>query len=302
MTIESRVPRDIYLGLPGINITRLKELRRSPQHYRYALDHPKESDAMTLGIATHVAVLEPERFEKQFAVWTKRTDGGAMSPRRGKDWDEFSLLNASRTILTQDEARISKEIAKAVRSDATAMKYLEAGEPEVTLQWALNPQRSEDNGYRLCKGRIDWFTSDSFTSDPIIAGLKTTRGPIIVGLKTTRDCRPYQFGSQAAKLDYAIQWAWYADGFEANTGKTPRMVEIVVESAPPYAVATYLIEDDLLVQGRENYIALLRQLADCEAADTWPGPVSGERILSLPSWYYPGGDDDLSDLGLEMGS
>src|SRR5208337_3579998 len=228
MTIESRVPRDIYLGLPGINITRLKELRRSPQHYRYALDHPKESDAMTLGIATHVAVLEPERFEKQFAVWTKRTDGGAMSPRRGKDWDEFSLLNASRTILTQDEARISKEIAKAVRSDATAMKYLELGEPEVTLEWTL--------GERHCKGRIDWFTG----------------GPIIVGLNTTRDCRPYQFGSQAAKLDYAIQWAWYADGFEANSGKTPRMVEVVVESAPPYAVATYLIEDDLLVQGREN--------------------------------------------------
>jgi len=278
MTIESRVPRDIYLGLPGINITRLKELRRSPQHYRYALDHPKESDAMTLGIATHVAVLEPERFEKQFAVWTKRTDAGAMSPRRGKDWDEFSLLNASRTILTQDEARISKEIAKAVRSDATAMKYLEAGDPEVTLEWTI--------GERHCKGRIDWFTG----------------GPVIVGLKTTRDCRPYQFGSQAAKLDYAIQWAWYADGFEANTGKTPRMVEIVVESAPPYAVATYLIEDDLLVQGRENYIALLRQLADCEAADTWPGPVIGEQILSLPSWYYPGGDDDLSDLGLEMGS
>src|SRR5208337_4219984 len=279
MTIESRVPRDIYLGLPGINITRLKELRRSPQHYRYALDHPKESDAMTLGIATHVAVLEPERFEKQFAVWTKRTDAGAMSPRRGKDWDEFSLLNASRTILTQDEARIAKEIAKAVRSDATAMKYLDAGDPEVTLEWTI--------GERHCKGRIDWLTIGR---------------PIIVGLKTTRDCRPYQFGSQAAKLDYAIQWAWYADGFEANTGKTPRMVEIVVESAPPYAVATYLIEDDLLVQGRENYIALLRQLADCEAADTWPGPVSGERILSLPSWYYPGGDDDLSDLGLEMGS
>jgi len=160
MTIESRVPRDIYLGLPGINITRLKELRRSPQHYRYALDHPKESDAMTLGIATHVAVLEPERFEKQFAVWTKRTDAGAMSPRRGKDWDEFSLLNASRTILTQDEARISKEIAKAVRSDATAMKYLEAGDPEVTLEWTI--------GERHCKGRIDWF---------IVMG-----GPVIVGV------------------------------------------------------------------------------------------------------------------------
>ena len=36
------------------------------------------------------------------------------------------------------------------------------------------------------------------------------------------------------------------------------------------------------------------------ATGHWPGPVSGEQVFSLPAWAYPAGDDDISDLGLEM--
>jgi hypothetical protein len=62
VSIQSRVPRDEYDAINAMNITRLKELRRSPLHF---LMSPKTSDAMTLGIATHVAVLEPEREQAQ---------------------------------------------------------------------------------------------------------------------------------------------------------------------------------------------------------------------------------------------
>lgn len=271
------MPREAYDAIVATSVTRLKELRRSPQHYRYALEHSRESAALTLGIATHVAVLEPERFLKDFAIWDRRLDNGRAAPRNGKVWDAFAELHCDRTILTGDEAALANAIAKAVRFDETANKYLAIGDPEVSLQWDIEG--------RPCKGRVDWLT--------MIEG-----SPVLVGLKTTRDCRHFVFGAQAAKLDYAIQWAWYADGYEKITGKIPRVIEIVVESAPPFAVATYLIDKDILLQGRDNYQELLKVLADCEATDTWPGPEQGEQILTLPSWYYPQGDD-LSDLGLE---
>jgi hypothetical protein len=43
MSIESRMPREEYDAIQAISITRLKELRRSPQHYQYALapNYPK---------------------------------------------------------------------------------------------------------------------------------------------------------------------------------------------------------------------------------------------------------------------
>lgn len=275
--IESRLPRAAYDAIDAINISRLKNLRRSGLHYQYALTHPYESAALTLGVATHVAVLEPERFETEFAIWANRTEAGKMSPRSGKVWDAFKASHAARTILTADEAADAQAIAAAVRGDATAMKYLESGDPEVSMQWDIEG--------RACKGRIDWLTT--------IEGV-----PYIVGLKTTRDCRHFAFGAQAAKLEYGMQWAYYHDGFWAITGKQPRMIEIVVESDAPYAVATYRIEDDILLQGRDNYLQLLKTLAECEAAGEWPGPELGEQILTLPSWYYPT-DDDMSDLGLQ---
>ena len=278
MPIESRVPRADYDVVAAVSITRLKELRRSPQHYRHALAHPKQSDALTLGIATHVAVLEPERFASDFAIWSNRTTAGKMSPRNGKTWDDFCELHAGRSILTMDEAADSQAIAAAVRADAVAMKYLAEGDPEVTMEWTT--------GERACKGRADWLT-------------RIDGAPVLVGLKTARDCRHFAFGAQSARLGYHLQWAFYHDGFEAITGNKPHMVEIVVETDAPHAVATYIIPDDILEQGREEYQALLKLLAECEASGEWPGPVPAEQYLTLPTWAYQRDEDDLADLGLE---
>jgi hypothetical protein len=275
--IQSRIPWDDYLVMPGCSISRLKELRRSPQHYRYLLEHPKESAPLTLGRAAHCAVLEPERFDRDHAVWDRRTESGNMAPRNGKWWDAFKLEHDGKTIITADEFDETCAIQRAVRGNADAMRYLDAGDPEVTLQW--------DAFGRQCKGRVDWLT--------------TVDGePVLVGLKTARDCRHYQFGSQAARLGYHLQWAYYFDGFKAITGKMAKVIEIVVEAEAPHAVVVYVIPDDILQQGMDEYLALLDQLAECERLGNWPGPSVGEQILTLPSWVYAD-DEDLSDLGLE---
>jgi hypothetical protein len=279
MTIQSRVPREEYDALEAINITRLKYLLRSPQHYQYALEHPRDLAPMTVGIATHVAVLEPERFLKEFAIWDRETDSGRNAPRNGKWWEAFQLEHQGQTILTKDQGVLALQIAKAVRFDEVANKYLAIGDPEASLEWEIV-------GGRPAKGRIDWLTTHESC-------------PTIVGLKTSRDCRHFQFGSQAAKLGYHLQWAWYHDGFEAITGKKPHMVEVVVESDAPHAVATYIIPSDIIEQGREEYQRLLQILAHCEATDEWPGPVPNEQYLTLPTWAYPNTDDDFADLELE---
>lgn len=276
-SIQSRVSYEDYAAVKAINVSRLKELQRSPLHYQYRLTHPKETAALNLGSATHVAILEPERFDRDHAVWGERTDSGRMRPRNGSAWEAFERANAGRRILTEDEHTKVLAMQAAVRGDAVAMEYLASGDPEVSMTW--------DGDDRLCKGRVDWLTQ--------VDGVHT-----IVGLKTARDCRPYVFGSASAKLGYALQWAWYYDGYERITGRSARMVEIVVESEAPHAVAVYHIPSDVLEYGREEYRNLMKLLAECERTDRWPGPVVGEQTLTLPSWVY-GSADDLSDLGLE---
>jgi hypothetical protein len=279
MTIQSRVPWDDYLALPGASISRLKELKRSPLHYKFRLTNPKETTSLSLGKAAHCAVLEPERFSHDYAVWDRRTESGNMAPRNGKWWDAFKDANAGKSIITEDEAATAMAIQAAVRSNPDAMRYLTAGDPEVTMQWMLGDLR--------CKGRADWLT---FIDDE----------PVIVGLKTSRDCRPFPFGSQAAKLSYHLQWAYYHDGFESITQRTPKMVEIVVENEAPHAVVVYVIPEDVILQGRDEYLLLLELLATCESTGTWDGPAIGEQTLTLPSWVYQS-QDDISELNLDMG-
>jgi hypothetical protein len=272
--IVSRMPAHEYHSLPGISISSLKPLSRSPLHYKYQRMNPRRSDPMTLGTAAHCAVLEPHLYESRFAVWSRLSDSGNACPRRGQFWDAFVLANSGKEVLTTEQHELAQAMGKAVRADPIAMKYLCFGEPEVTLT----------HGNR--RGRADWIT-------------KLEGKPFIVGLKTARDCRPLIFGSAAAKLGYPLQWAWYFDLYESITGNEAELIEIVVESSPPHAVATYIINEDIILQGRDEYEKLLEVLARCEASGEWPGPTECEQVLTLPSWYYGEGVDDLTSIGLE---
>ncbi len=269
-----------YLTIDATNFSSLKEIARSPLHYRHRLENKKDSGPMTLGRAAHVATLEPHRFEQQHAVWAERTEGGNARPRRGKDFDAFAAAMGGKEILLPDQWDEAIAISEAVRSDPRAMRYLSEGAAEVSLVW------NDEETKRPCKGRIDWETEIDGEA-------------CVVGLKTARDIRMREFGNACARLGYHLQWAIYRDAYELITGRAPRMVEIVVESSPPYDIAVFTIPTEVLELGREQYKKLLETLAKCEGAAEWPGSMPGEQVLQLPMWMYEG-ESDLGGLGLEF--
>lgn len=282
MKITSRMPRATYDAIEALNISRLKEMKRSPLHFRHLIENPKQSEPLVLGTATHVAVLEPERFSSEFVMWDRTTAAGKMAPRSGQYWEAFVRENLGRTHLTPEQHRLANAIAAAVRFNPTANRYLETGDPEVTLEWTLPPELDS----RPAKGRVDWFT--------VVDGR-----PCLVGLKTSRDCRHFQFSRQAANLGYHLAWAYYVDGFKAIKGVEPRCVEIVVESAAPHAVKVYNIPNELILQGRDEYWECVKMLRECEQTGEWPAPGGdAEEDLSLPSWAYQQEGGDLEGLEL----
>jgi hypothetical protein len=276
--ITSRMPALEYHALPGINITSLKELKRSAKHYQYRLANPKAADHLTLGTAAHCAVLEPERFEQQFAIWTRRGPSGKLCPRNGQHWDKFNWENEGKTLITEDDQVKALAMAAAVHNDPLASRYLETGEPEVSMQWTLMSESLLRKPIEIqCRGRVDWLT--------VVDG-----EPHLIGLKTSTDCRPFLFGNQAARLGYHLQWAFYLDGYKAITGKTP---------IEPHDVVVNHITEDVLLQGRSEYEVLLRQLIDCQSRNEWLGVASGlEQIITLPTWAFDA-QDDIKDLELE---
>lgn len=274
---------DVYKSLDAINISNLKEIARSPLHYRYRCQHEKNTPALTMGRTAHAAILEPERFDREFVVWDRETDAGKMSPRRGKAWDEFCQANKGKTIVTPAEHLFARNVRDAVRSKPVALKYLRDGTAEKTMVW-LDAATG-----RRCKGRLDWVTH--------LEGVDA-----IVGLKTARDLTPRTFAAQAARLFYHLQWAYYVDAYATITGREPRVVEICVEGEAPFDVVVYVIPSEVIEVGREEYRAMFERLGECERSSRWPGRADNEVIFELPAYMQPEEDDDVGDLDLDDGS
>lgn len=262
-----------YARIDAHNGSSIVHMSRSPLHYRWAKDHPEPpSPAMILGTITHRMILEPDRIG-DFVVWGDKRDQKA---RLGKVWDAFKVEHEGKTIITKRERDAMVQIAVAVRRNPTIAALLKDGRSEVSMVW-----KDTDLGH-MCKGRMDYLRND----------------PMILDLKTARDARPFQFGNQSYKLGYHIKLAMYMGGYFALTGELAKVKILAVENKPPYDCAIYNVPSDVLQQGQEDYIRLMRRIRECEESGIWPGAVEDEADLSLPTYAFTETSDDLSDLEL----
>jgi hypothetical protein len=273
--------REEYDRSPRINFSKLKLFARSPAHYRHALlakQEEKDTDAMKMGRAVHLAIFEPARFQDAVAVW----DGGR---RAGKEWDTFKAANQGRELLKSEEYEQVLEMQTAARADPGAAKYLAGGAAELTVLWThVVKQIAEAPGYTAqMKGRLD-FVADIGA---------------IVDLKTGRDISEEKFAKQAWELHYAAQAAMYVDGYKAVTGRELPYVIFALENKAPYVPQVYRVERARLKEGRELYRDWLDRLNHCRLTNRYPGYWDGELELGLPRWAL-GADEDLSDLDLEF--
>ncbi len=261
-----------YDAIDAVNYSSLKLLARSPKHYRhYMANGGKETRPMFKGTAAHLAILEPERFATEYAIF----DG---KRRTGKAWEAFEAEAEERgkKILKASELAEAFAMRDAVRADALASSYLIGGQHEVAMVWT-----DAETGL-LCKGRLDFLRG----------------GVVAVDLKTTRDAIPHWFARDVARLQYHVQAAMYLDAVESLSGETGRFVVIAIESTPPYDVVTYDLPEPVISAGRDEYRRLLRLLVECRRENRWPGIGNGfEVALTLPKWAMPD-DGDLDALGL----
>lgn len=258
-----------YKKIDATNWSALKNLKRSPKHYQYAIENERaDNTRFARGRGCHTAVLEIERFMLEYACF----DG---ERRAGKKWDAFEEMHAGKTILKIDEYRKCIGVREAVRAHKEAARLLAKGEPEKVIKWV-----DEATGMP-CKGRLDWLSARNE----------------LVDIKTTNDIDSERFGRVCARFSYHAQLAMYQDGVTAMTGKEPKVYIIPVELEPPHDVAVYEVNDDDLAAGRDEYRGLLAKLVECLAKDEWPGAHPTVEPLLLPPWAF---NDDEGFVATDM--
>jgi hypothetical protein len=260
-----------YHSHPAVSKSHLDQVARSPLHYwaRYVDPNritPEPTPAMAIGSALHTHVLELDQWDANYVVMPEGID---RRTKAGKaEWDVFSTAAGSRTVLSRADADLVMRMGEAVYGHPAAAALLALpGIAESTWMW-----RDEPTGLQ-CKCRPDWLTND---------------GTLVVDLKTTEDASPKGFQKSVANFSYHKQAAWYLHGIEQATGKCPeQFVFIAVEKKPPFAVAVYAADAEMIREGWRAAERDLEVLAICKEADAWPGYSEAVEPISLPPWMRP---------------
>jgi hypothetical protein len=239
-----------------------KFLWRSPWNPLYV---PEAKTDFDIGVAAHLAVLEPER-QVDSIVLIEAGDYRTTKAHEARD----AARAAGKVPLLPYQFDIVRAIAGSIRAHPIASEAFRGGEAEVTLIW------SDSETGIPCKARPDYLPHD---------------GRWLVDLKTALSANPRSWRDQAYRLGYHARAAWYLDGAEAVLGKIPEEYWfVIVEKEPPYLVSVVSFDADGLAWGRIANRKACERFAVSAAANDWPGyrepGQNHDRAfrIGLPAW------------------
>lgn len=264
--LHEGVPYAVYDQWPAARHSVLRLFNRTPAHAREAIEHPpEETRALIVGHAIHLAILEPERFAREYVAAPKVDRRTTIGKAR---WSDFQAANIGKHVLDAEEHACARRCRESVWAHPTARELLEGqGKNEVSALWA-----DIETG-QPCKARIDRLTALSGWS-------------VIVDVKSTENAGPRAFGRDIFRYSYHQQGGFYLDGCDALAPRERKVIFVAVEKEPPCAVAVYELEQDAIDLGRDEYRKHLAEYARCIETGRWPGYPDGIGYISLPPWAF----------------
>ena len=256
-----------YLHWEALDQTLLKKMQTSPKHLRYHETHPSPvSEAMVVGDAAHAAILQPDRYEKDYTtvpIWYREDDLSVPLHRNSNAYKakyaEWFAGHQDSVIITESQDADIKRWAEAIKGheEANAILHEGKGLVEQSLLW-----KDEETGLWL-KARLDRITKHKW---PV--GVRTT----IVDLKTARRIVQHEWEYDLTKYGYDIQAEFYRMGAAEVAGDADRVFcFVVVKKDEEMDVVVYVPDDDALFTAAGQIREWLNKYAECKENGYWPG-------------------------------
>ena len=245
-----------YFADPALNNSYLWRLiNKTPAHAQIPM--PK-TDALTIGTATHMAILQPN-------IATQKIVCGPDT-RRGKAWTEAKkeAEENEQILLTKSDFVTCMEMRDSIYRNPAAAHLL-------TQKGTKYEQSAffEINGNK-CKCKVDASVNDT-----------------IIDLKTSADASPSAFVQSVAKFGYHQQSAFYKYGYGQASNKTiAHFIFVVVEKTPPFASAIYELDAVSEKEGWASANSAIDLHNHCVETMNFNGYSAEKIMLTLPTWAY----------------
>lgn len=258
--IYSGIPNEAYHSGPGISKSGLWTIHtKSPAHFRFG--ERKESKAFDMGEACHLAILEPNLFEKKVVR--------GPDDRRGNKWKDVAEVCRidGKLLLTSGDYDNALAVRDAVHADAFVSSIVanENASVETSGYW------TDERTGLLCRCRPDLYREDL---------------GILVDVKSTASAHPDDFARSVVNYGYHAQEAFYSDGWSALGKNVDGFVFLAWEKTSPYACGIYELPPPIVEEGRAIISRALGAYAECQKADKWPAYGEGVQELEFKRWSY----------------
>lgn len=216
---------------------------RCPAAWRYKDEEDEQSKALVFGTGSHTALLEPERFEAEYARMPTKDDFGAELLVTVSDMNSWAKERGIKGLSGKTKA----EVIKIIRSTGEPVRIYD----EERLFAELNAKGRillEGDDYDAIMQMRAVIHANSYYSS-LLSGAYSevsilgellgepskvrfdclTRGGDIIDYKTSVSAKPDEFFRHAARLGYFMKMAMQHDMFVEAYGHAPRSVNLLVQ-------------------------------------------------------------------------
>lgn len=255
------ISNEEYHESEGISRSKLMLLNKSPHHFWYEVLSGKAikkeaTPAMNVGSAFHTLLLEPEKFNEEFAVapvLDRRTTAGKEL------YAKFNAEHGNKIILTSDQYKQTSVMVKHIKEHEIVTTLLDDSVFEQSIFWTDN-----ETGIQF-KCRPDIWSSK-----------------MVVDLKTTSDASEYMTQRSSLNYGYYLQSGMIYEACKAIDKPFEMFVHLFCEKEAPYVPAVYLMKEEALQFGVSQFNDLKIKLKRCLDSGKWEGyPV---KELSVPKY------------------
>ncbi|HBK9907529.1 TPA: PD-(D/E)XK nuclease-like domain-containing protein [Salmonella enterica subsp. enterica serovar Infantis] len=275
---------------------------RCPAAWRYKDEEDEQSKALVFGTGSHTALLEPERFDAEYARMPTKDDFGENLLVTVSDMNSWAKDRGIKGL----SGKTKVEVIKIIRSTGEPVRIYD----EERLLAELNAKGRillEGDDYdaimqmRAVIHANSYYSSllDGAYSEVSILGELLgepskvrfdclTRGGDIIDYKTTVNAKPDEFFRHAARLGYFMKMAMQHDMFVEAYGHAPRSVNLLVqEKKSPFIPALIRLTDEQLRIGRIQLRSAMEIYKACKKANSWPGYSMGNPVIEMetPEWF-----------------
>ena len=283
-------------------------LDRCPAAWRYKDEDNEQSKALIFGTGSHTALLEPERFDAEYARmpvvddFPKDKDGKPTVLVTTADMNSWAKERGIKGLSGKSKA----EVIKIIKATGEPVKIYDVIREEAEKA-AAGKQMLEGSDYDAIQQMRAVIHANSYYSSLLsgayaevsilgeLNGEKAkvrfdclTKGGDIIDYKTAVSAKPDEFFRHAARLGYFMKMAMQHDMFVAAYGYAPRSVNLLVqEKKSPFIPALIRLTEEQLRIGRIQLNGAMEIYKACKKANSWPGYSMGNPVIEMetPEWF-----------------